>query len=119
MTSTARPTSPGGWGWFHLTGSTVGVGRGWSDDEKTVEDRGLKHRAKTATRDVPVAPALAALLDRHIETHGTGSDGKLFVTRRGPGGRYVPTAGQPIPNNTYTREWRNAREAVLTTAQQR
>jgi integrase len=41
------------------------------------------------------------------------------VTRRGPGGRYVPTAGQPIPNNAYTKAWRDARERVLTPAQVR
>ncbi len=114
-----RPTTAGGWGWFHLTGATVAVGRGWSDAEGTIERRGLKHRAATATRDVPVAPPLAALLNRHIETYEPGPYGRLFVTRRGPGGRYVPTAGQSIPNNTYTREWRLAREAALTPVQVR
>jgi hypothetical protein len=114
-----RPGKPGGWGWFHLTGATVAVGRGWADAESTVERRGLKHRATTATRDVPVAPPLAELLDRHVKEYEPGPGGRLFVTRRGPGGRYVPTAGQPIPNNTYTREWRLARQTALTPAQQR
>ncbi len=114
-----RPPRPGAWGWLLLTGSTLAVGRGWADDGEAIEDRGLKHRPGTATRPVPVAPDLATLLDRHIEEFGTGPDGKLFVTRRGPGGRYVPTAGQPIPNNAYTTAWRKAREAALTDAQQR
>jgi integrase len=43
----------------------------------------------------------------------------LFVTRRGPGGRYVPTAGQPVPNNAYTKVWRDARAKALTPVQQR
>ena len=114
-----RPTEPGGWGWFHLTGATVAVGRDWGDAEGTVEHRGLKHRGKAATRNVPVAPELVTLIDRHLEKFGTGPNGRLFVTRRGPGGRYVPTAGQPIPNNAYTKVWRNAREAALTPVQQR
>ena len=112
-----RPAQDGGWGWLHLSGATVSVVHGWSDDDGTVENRGLKHRAKTASRDVPVAPPLVELLGRHIRKFGTGPDGRLFVTRRGPGGRYVATAGQPIPNNTYTREWRLAREKVLTPVQ--
>lgn len=114
-----RPTEPCGWGWLHLTGSTVAVGTGWGDGAGTTEDRALKHRAAAATRDVPVVPTLAELLIRHLEEFGTGPNGKLFVTRRGPGGRYVPTAGQPIPNNAYTKVWRDARAAVLTPAQQR
>jgi integrase len=60
-----------------------------------------------------------ALLDKYIETHGVAANGRLFVTRRGPGGAYVPTAGQPIPNNTYTSIWRRARRKVLTTVEQR
>jgi integrase len=114
-----RPAEKGGWGWLHLTGSTVAVGQDRSNDDQGNEDRGLKHRAKTATRPVPVAPPLAALLDHHIETYEPAANGRLFVTRRGPGGRYVPTAGQPIPNNAYTTAWRKAREAALTPAQQR
>ncbi|MEV6932060.1 hypothetical protein AB0M46_47280 [Dactylosporangium sp. NPDC051485] len=83
------------------------------------EDRGLKHRAKMATRPVPVAPPLADMLVRHIAEYPPADNGRLFVTRRGPWGRYVPTLGQPIPNNTYTTAWRKAREKVLTPAQQR
>ncbi len=58
-------------------------------------------------------------MNRHLADFPTGADGRLFVTRRGPGGRYVPTAGQPIPNNAYTRVWRKAREKALTPTQQR
>jgi integrase len=114
-----RPAKRGGWGVLHLTGSTVAVGKDWGDGEDTIEHRGLKHRAKSATRDVPVPPALVRLLDTHIAEYPPGTDGKLFVTRRGPGGRYVPTAGRPVPNNTYGKAWRDAREQALTPAQQR
>lgn len=99
--------------------------RGWRGrlvrqlDVAQVEHRGLKHRAKTTTRPVPVAPPLAELLARHIAKYAPADNGRLFVTRRGPGGRYVPTAGQPIPNNAYTTAWRKARKKALTAAQER
>lgn len=114
-----RPTKKGGWGMLHLTGSTIAVGNGWGDGEGVIERRGLKHRARSATRDVPAPPALAALLDSHIAEYKPAPDGRIFVTRRGPGGRFVPTAGQPIPNNAYGKAWREARKMALTPAQVR
>ncbi|MFY1688042.1 tyrosine-type recombinase/integrase [Plantactinospora sp. WMMB782] len=114
-----RPKVKGGWGVLHLTGSTIAVGRGWGDEDGTIERRGLKHRAKSATRPVPAPPPLCGLLDRHIAEYKPAPDGRLFVTRRGPGGRYVPTAGQPIPSNSYGKAWRDAREATLTPVQLR
>jgi integrase len=114
-----RPKRKGGWGWLHLTGATVAVGNGWGNEEGAVENRELKHRAKNAVRDVPASPALCTLLARHIEQFEVKPGQKLFVTRRGPGGKYVPTQGQPIPNNTYTRVWRNARQKALSPVQQR
>jgi integrase len=114
-----RPSAPDEFGWLHLTGATVAVGQGWSNDDEAIEDRGLKHRAGTATRPVPVAPPLAVMLDRHIVNYPPAPSGRLFVTRRGPGGRYVPTLGQPIPNNAYTTAWRRARAKALTAAQVR
>lgn len=74
----------------------------------------MKHRAKAATRDVPVPPPLVRLLDYHVKEYPPGSNGKLFVPRPGPGGRYVPTVGQPIPNNTHEKAWRDARAKELT-----
>jgi integrase len=98
----------GGWGWFLLSGATVSAGRGWGDTGETFEARGLKHRAATATRRVPVAPPLAEILDRHIERCQIGPNGKLFRSGR----------GQPIATSTYTRAWRNIRVDVLDDAQQ-
>lgn len=114
-----RPRKEGGWGWLHLSGATVAVGTGWSDTGDAVEDRGLKHRASTATRDVPAAPDLCKILDKHLAEYGAGPGGRLFVTRRGPGGILVPGKPKPVPNNTYTTVWRKAREKALTPAQQR
>jgi len=114
-----RPKRKAGWGWLHLTGATVAVGNGWGDAEGTIEHRALKHRGRTATRDVPVTPALCVLLDRHLAEYPAGVNGRLFVTRRGPGGKYRRSAGQPLTNNAYGTAWRKAREASLTPAQQR
>ena len=56
---------------------------------------------------------------KHLREYDAGPDGRLFVTRRGPGGRYLPTTGRPLSSNAYTRVWRKARETALTPAQQR
>jgi integrase len=113
-----RPAEPGEWGWLNLTGATVTAGEAWSSDGGAQEDRALKHRAVSATRRVPVPPELVVLLDAHLDRHGTGPDGRLFVTQRGPGGRYRPTTGRPFSSNAYTRVWRSARRKALTEAQQ-
>ena len=63
-------------------------------DEFGVERAALMHRSPKATRPVPVAPQLTELLDRHIEQFPP-TGGRLFVTRRGPGGRYIPSLGRP------------------------
>jgi integrase len=99
-----------GWGWLRLTGSTQHVGQDWGDDGAAREDRELKHRAKTATRDVPAPPPLVRALRWHVAAHGHGPDGRLFVSqgwRRGP-----------VSLETYTRVWRQARTRALTSAQQ-
>ncbi|MGI5245689.1 hypothetical protein [Dactylosporangium sp. CA-139066] len=35
-----RPPRPGAWSWLHLTGATVAIGQGWSNDEDVTENRG-------------------------------------------------------------------------------
>jgi len=69
--------------------------------------------------DVPAAPPLRALLDSHLDEYGAGPEGRLFVTRRGPGGILIPGRPRPVPNNAYTTAWRKAREKALTPSQQR
>jgi integrase len=112
------PAEEGQWGWLLLTGATVNVGRGWGDEDRAMEDRGLKHRPKAATRRAPAPPQLLAALRRHLDDYGTAEDERLFVTRRGPSGRFRPSQGQPLSSNAYTRVWRRARAAALTAEQQ-
>jgi integrase len=94
-----------GWGWLHLTGSTQHVGQDWGDVDGVREDRGLKHRAQTATRHVPAAPPLVRALRWHVAAHGTGRDGRLFTAQGYREG--------PVSLGTYTRVWRQARALVL------
>lgn len=114
-----RPARPGAWGWLHLTGATVAIGYDWGDSGEPTEDRSLKHRGKGVTRQVPAPPPLCGLLDAHLARFGAGPGDRLFVTRRGPGGRLIPGRPKPVPNNTYTTVWRKARQLALTPAQQR
>ena len=57
---------------------------------------------------MPATPALCALLDRHLSEYPAGVNGRLFVTRRGPGGKYRLTAGQPLTNVDYQRDFHTA-----------
>jgi hypothetical protein len=60
------------------------------ETQGTPKDRGLKHRAQTATRRVPVAPPLAETLNRHIKRCDISPDDRLFLSSR----------GQPIATST-------------------
>ncbi|MCU7723200.1 hypothetical protein ODJ79_05695 [Actinoplanes sp. KI2] len=112
-----RPKRKGGWGWLHLTGAVVEAGARWTDSGDVIEQRGLKHRPGTAVRDVPAAPPLCALLDRHIEAWPPAPNGRLFVTRRGPGGMYVTASGRPVTRNAIGTAWQRARAIGLTPAE--
>ncbi|SCF63217.1 MULTISPECIES: hypothetical protein [unclassified Streptomyces] len=60
-----------GWGELILAGSRPEVGSGRTNDGKSYEERGLKRRARRATRAIPIPPTLVALLRLHLATHGT------------------------------------------------
>jgi integrase len=113
------PRRKGKWGWLHLSGATISVGNGWGDTDDTHEDRGLKHRPSSSTRDVPAPPQLCELLAKHLAEWPPGPNGRLFVTRRGPWGRIIPGKAKPIPNNTYTTVWKQARQKALSPRQRR
>ncbi|MEV6331456.1 site-specific integrase [Streptomyces sp. NPDC051909] len=67
-----------GWGELVLAGSRPEVGSGWTDDGKSYDERGLKRRARKATRPVPIPPVLTTMLRGHIERYGVADDGRLF-----------------------------------------
>ncbi|GGK13033.1 site-specific integrase [Pilimelia terevasa] len=113
-----RPTEPDGWGELLLPGATLLVGAGWSNDGKAVEDRGLKHRDEDATRPVPASPTLCRYLDKHLEVFGVGPGRRLFVVRRGAGGRLLPAGkARPVSQSAYGTAWDKARKRALTPAE--
>ncbi|MDT4993164.1 MAG: hypothetical protein QOH97_3056, partial [Actinoplanes sp.] len=101
-----------GWGLLRLTGSTQHAGIDWGDDPSSVlEDRELKHRAKSVTRPVPAPPPLVRALRWHVAAYGSAPDGRLF---------FVPAYGnKPVSKWSYASAWRKARTAALTPAQRR
>lgn len=92
------------WGELLLEESRPEVGSGWTDDGKSYEKRGLKRRARRATRSVPIPPVFVRMVRTHIRTYGVAPDGRIFRAARG--GR--------VRSTEYCELWQTAREKVLT-----
>ena len=97
-----------GWGLLLLIGSAPRVGSQWTDSGSTHDERHLKHRARKATRPVPIPPELVRLLRRHLDRFGAGPGGRLFRGARG---------GGLLSESSYGRIWQLARQKALTPAQ--
>jgi integrase len=95
-----------GWGLINLAESRPEANRRWSDSGDSHERRGLKHRAASGTRRVPIPPELVTILRDHVAEFGTASEGRLFQTRRGG-----------IVGSNYAAIWAAARPLALTPAQ--
>jgi integrase len=95
------------WGTVYLDTSAPRVGRSWTDNGRTRQARGLKHRPAGTVRPVPVPPELVQLVRLHIDEHGTTADGRLFR------GHY----GGELSESTYGRVWEKARASALTATQ--
>lgn len=93
-----------GWGHLTLTASSPEANRRWSDTDDAHERRALKHRARAATRHVPIPPELVAILHEHLAEFGTSPDGRVFHTRR----------GGVIGSTSYADAWAKARALALT-----
>lgn len=93
-----------GWGQVVLSSSSPRVGSGWTDSGESYDSRGLKKRARKATREVPIPPALVRLICDHIKDFGAGEDGRLFRAARGGG----------LLSKEYGDIWKAARRSVLT-----
>jgi integrase len=92
-----------GWGRLDLAETAPQAGADWTDDGGTREIRGLKHRAKTEVRPVPIPPELVRLLRQHIERYGVTADGRLFRAAR----------GGHLAQSFYGRLWRDGRAKAL------
>ncbi|MDT0451952.1 site-specific integrase [Streptomyces hesseae] len=93
-----------GWGELVLARSTPRVGSAWTDTGKSFDSRGLKRRARNATRSVPIPPVLVRMLREHTAEFGVAEDGRLF--RAAQGGHLL--------SKEYGDIWRAARLTVLT-----
>lgn len=91
------------WGELVLSESHPEVGSGWTDDRRSYDRRGLKRRARKATRMVPIPPVFVAMLRKHIAAYGTAPDGRLF--RAAGDGR--------VRSTEYTDIWKSARRKAL------
>jgi integrase len=98
-----------GWGRIVLAASASRAGTAWTDHGTSRQERGLKHRAASETRTIPVPPELVRLLRAHIKRYGTTPDGRVFQTSR----------GGIIQDSAYSAVWAEARQAALTEAQYR
>lgn len=98
-----------GWGELLLTTAAPRSGTSWTDNGRSSQRRGLKHRAEEDTRTVPMHPELVRLVQAHLDRFGTGSDGRLFVGPR----------GGAIGDSRYSKVWQAARKAALTPAEAR
>ncbi|GGR81224.1 hypothetical protein GCM10010252_19680 [Streptomyces aureoverticillatus] len=92
-----------GWGEVLLSSSTPRVASGWTDTGESYDSRGLKKRARKATRAAPIPPVLVRLIRDHIKEFGTAEDGRLF--RAVKGGHLL--------SKEYGEVWKASRKAVL------
>ncbi|MFJ9459163.1 tyrosine recombinase XerC [Kitasatospora sp. NPDC101447] len=93
-----------GWGLIVAPGSSPRVGSRWTDDGQSHEERGLKHRARTATREIPIPPVFVRMLREHVDEFGLGLDGRLFQA----------SEGGLLSTKETSEVWKKARELVLT-----
>lgn len=101
-------TLPGkGWGVLLLAGSSPRAGSTWTDDGQSHDERGLKRRARKATRDVPIPPELVRFLREHLAEFKTGPDGRLFRASQ----------GGVVLSKEYAAVWKKARDKGLTDEQ--
>ncbi|GGX05388.1 tyrosine-type recombinase/integrase [Streptomyces noursei] len=96
-----------GWGVLLLSGSASRVGAAWTDDGKSYEERGLKRRARSSVRDVPIPPKLVEMLRAHIKRYGVAADGRLFRASQ----------GGVVLSKEYSELWQAARKVALSEAQ--
>ncbi|MFG1928723.1 tyrosine-type recombinase/integrase [Cryptosporangium sp. NPDC048952] len=96
-----------GWERLTLTGAEPKAGSAWTDTGRPRQARGLKRRAATETRTVPIPPVLVAILRNHLKEYGGGPDDRVFTNMR----------GNPLQDTGYNRVWHRARTTALTPAE--
>ncbi|MFE4682587.1 tyrosine-type recombinase/integrase [Streptomyces sp. NPDC056721] len=92
-----------GWGTLTLRETRPVSGRQWTDSGERHDRRGLKARAATTDRPVPIPSVLVAVLRAHLKEFGTAKEGRVFGNER----------GGVVGSSTYWRAWEEAREYAL------
>ncbi|WP_406316561.1 tyrosine-type recombinase/integrase [Streptomyces sp. NBC_00118] len=92
-----------GWGTLTLRETRPVSGKQWTDSGERHDRRGLKARAATTDRPVPIPPVLVAILRAHLKDFGTAKEGRVFGNER----------GGVVGSSTYWRVWEEAREYAL------
>ncbi|MET8386520.1 tyrosine-type recombinase/integrase [Streptosporangium canum] len=96
-----------GWGLLMVEKARPQSNKRWTNSGETHDSRGLKHRAKDDTREIPIPPVLVAILRAHIDRYGVAGDGCLFRTSK----------GRPFSSSAYSAVWQEARRLALTAEQ--
>lgn len=96
-----------GWGLITLERARPQANKRWTNSGESHDERGLKHRAKDDTREIPIPPVLVAILRDHIAAYGTAKDGRLFRTSK----------GRPFSSSAYSAVWQEARRLAFTVEQ--
>ncbi|MDT0270023.1 site-specific integrase [Streptomyces sp. DSM 44915] len=91
------------WGTLTLRETRPVSGKQWTDSGERHDKRGLKARAASSDRPVPIPPVLVAILRDHLRTFGTAKGGRLFANER----------GDLVGSSTYWRVWEEARALAL------
>lgn len=90
-----------GWGLARLRGATTSPGQRYTADGATREEKGLKHRATDAIREVPIPPQLVEVLREHL-AHFEPLSGRVFSNAE----------GRPVTAHNYGKVWRRERDKL-------
>ncbi|RCG31214.1 site-specific integrase [Sphaerisporangium album] len=96
-----------GWGLLTVEKARPQANKRWTNSGETHDSRGLKHRAKDDTREIPIPPVLVAILRAHIQRYGVADDARLFRTSK----------GKPFSSSAYAGVWQQARRLAFTPEQ--
>ncbi|WP_329428101.1 tyrosine-type recombinase/integrase [Streptosporangium sp. NBC_01495] len=96
-----------GWGLLTVERAYPQANKRWTNSGETHDSRGLKHRAKDDTREIPIPPVLVTILRAYIDRYGVADDGRLFRT----------STGRPFSSSAYSGVWQEARRLAFTAGQ--
>lgn len=88
-----------GWGEVQVVGALTSPGARYTADGEVQEEKGLKHRADSETRRVPLPPPLVSRLAWHVDRWSRQDEDRVFLNRR----------GNDLAPSNWSRPWRQVR----------